>query len=318
MKPGIYTKPLVSIGMPAYNGEQFIRTALDSILAQEYKNFELVISDNASTDMTLKICSEYAIRDQRIKVFEQNHNIGALENFKFVLKGVRGKYFMWAAVDDYWAPGFIGELVNELEKYPEAGLAMCAVDRVNQNGEALPPIHFRNEDNPNDKTYYQMLKGLTSRKKYNLFIYGLFRTQLLLKAVLVFPNVPGLDRIFICHMALATRFRYIDKALHIRTVHTQLSRVRLSNEKFNLLLKDRWVSIKVLSALFKVISQSSIIPWHRKLYLPVALWRYGRLQLYAMIRFRIKDLKVKISHLFPDIWNFLKRSRSFLNSGRMK
>lgn len=99
--------PRVSIGMPVFNGEQFIRSALDSLLGQSFHDFELIISDNASTDGTERICCEYAARDQRINYVRQPTNLGAAANFKFVLDEARGEYFMWAACDDTRSPDFI-------------------------------------------------------------------------------------------------------------------------------------------------------------------------------------------------------------------
>ena len=149
-------KPLVSIGMPAYNGAQYIRKALDSLLAQDFENFELIISDNASTDATLNICREYAKKDQRIRVCVQSRNIGPIANFRAVSEMAQGKYFMWAAVDDCWRPEFVGVLVKELETHSEAGVAMCAVDRVCEDGDIFDTIRFINTDNPNHKSYFQM------------------------------------------------------------------------------------------------------------------------------------------------------------------
>jgi glycosyltransferase involved in cell wall biosynthesis len=96
--------PKVSIGMPVYNGEPFIREALDSLLAQTFTDFELIISDNASTDGTEAICREYAAKDDRIRYVRQPENRGALANFQFVLDEAVGEYFMWAAADDIRAP----------------------------------------------------------------------------------------------------------------------------------------------------------------------------------------------------------------------
>jgi glycosyltransferase involved in cell wall biosynthesis len=101
------TPPAMSIGMPVYNGEPFIREALDSLIGQSYKNFELIISDNASTDDTSKICQEYAARDSRILYVKQTENMGPGPNFSFVLSQARGKYFMWAASDDVWSENWI-------------------------------------------------------------------------------------------------------------------------------------------------------------------------------------------------------------------
>lgn len=94
--------PKISIGMPVYNGVKYIREALDSLLAQTFTDFELIISDNASTDATQSICEEYARRDPRIRYVRQAENKGALANFQFVLDQSRGEFFMWAAADDLW------------------------------------------------------------------------------------------------------------------------------------------------------------------------------------------------------------------------
>ena len=94
--------PKVSIGMPVYNGEKFICKALDSLLSQTFSDFELIISDNASTDTTEDICREYAAGDSRIRYVRQKKNQGPLANFQYVLDEAIGEYFMWAAADDSW------------------------------------------------------------------------------------------------------------------------------------------------------------------------------------------------------------------------
>ena len=91
----------LSIGLPIFNGELFIHKAIESILAQTFKNFELIISDNASTDSTKQICEEFAKQDSRIRYFRQESNIGIHKNFNFVLKQAKNEYFAWAAVDDH-------------------------------------------------------------------------------------------------------------------------------------------------------------------------------------------------------------------------
>lgn len=115
--------PKVSIGMPVYNGEPFIREALDSLLAQTFTDFELIISDNGSTDNTAVICQEYAAKDARIRHVRQAENRGALANFHFVLDGAVGDYFMWAAADDVWLPDYIGACVDSMARNPNASFA---------------------------------------------------------------------------------------------------------------------------------------------------------------------------------------------------
>lgn len=283
-------KPLVSIGMPTYNGERFIRKAIDSLLVQDYKDFELIISDNASTDKTQQILYEYAAVDKRVRIIAQYYNIGILPNFKTVLSPVSGKYFMWAADDDYWYPEFISTLVEELEKHQEAGVAMCAVNRVYQDNTLMDTIQFKGKDNPNYRTFYQMMKSLTSSKKYNLYIYGLFRTKILKKIIFLFPDTPLLDRLFICQIAMATKFRYVDKILHTRLIHDMPSTIRLPEEKFNKMQRNKFYYFKISSTLGKTILKSPIIPWYRKLYTPIAMIRIVWFSVLPMIYSVVKKI----------------------------
>jgi glycosyltransferase involved in cell wall biosynthesis len=129
--------PLVSIGLPVFNGENFLRRALDSLLAQSFVNFELIISDNASTDKTREICEEYAVRDARIRYICQASNLGGLENFNFVLREAHSKFFMWAAVDDQWDPEFIQSLLTGLENDQTAVGAFCPYQLVAEETAVL-------------------------------------------------------------------------------------------------------------------------------------------------------------------------------------
>ena len=112
-----YNKELqkLSIGMPIFNGELFIHQAIKSILAQTFTNFELIISDNASTDSTREICEKFAKQDNRIRYFRQESNIGIHKNFNFVLKQAKNEYFAWAAVDDHLDNDYMEKNIKVLE-----------------------------------------------------------------------------------------------------------------------------------------------------------------------------------------------------------
>jgi glycosyltransferase involved in cell wall biosynthesis len=118
---------LVTIGMPVYNGAATIAAALDCLLAQTVADFELVISDNGSTDATETICRRYAARDQRIRYVRQPVNLGAAMNFRYVLFAARTPYFMWAAADDLWAREFIATHLHVLENDPGTVASQCKV-----------------------------------------------------------------------------------------------------------------------------------------------------------------------------------------------
>ncbi len=122
--------PHICIGMPVYNGERYIRQALDSLLAQDYENFELVVSDNASTDSTGEICLEYAARDKRIRYFRNERNMGAAWNFNRVFELSSGEYFMWACHDDYWQPQYLRSCLKALTEAESIILAGAMCDSV--------------------------------------------------------------------------------------------------------------------------------------------------------------------------------------------
>lgn len=256
-----------------YNGEQYIRRALDSLLAQDYENFELIISDNASTDKTLQICREYAASDKRISIQVNSCNVGSPKNFRAVLNYAQGEYFMWAAVDDYWLPDFVNALVKELNENPEAGVAMCAVERTWEDGTSFDTIRFSGSRNPNRKSFLGMALGLATSLKYNLFIYGLFRTRLI-KSALPIPIIESGDRWFLSQFALSGRFRYVDSVLHIRMHHDKSYQDRYPADEFGrkkMAYEKKWFYFQSVLVVYQILSHSKIVPRHRKNFIPIIL-----------------------------------------------
>ena len=135
--------PLVSIGIPVYNAEGTIAACIESALAQTYENFEILISDNASSDATPKICERYQKLDNRIRYFRQDQNIGALNNFNYVLEASKGVFFRWLASDDVISSNSISESIKSLER--NANFVACAAptffDYEYINGQN--PIEFK-------------------------------------------------------------------------------------------------------------------------------------------------------------------------------
>jgi glycosyltransferase involved in cell wall biosynthesis len=121
-----YHLPKISIGMPVYNGEKVIRETLDSLLTQTFTDFELIISDNASTDSSAAICREYAAQDKRIRYVRQRENCGPAANFRFVLDQAVAEYFMWAACDDPRSPDFLDVNYKFLSENPDYAASTSA------------------------------------------------------------------------------------------------------------------------------------------------------------------------------------------------
>ena len=115
--------PMVSIGVPVYNGERYLRRTLDSLTAQTYTDLEIVISDNASTDGTAAIAREFVSRDARVRYVRNDTNIGAIPNFLRVLELSSGKYFTWTAADDARPQDAIERCVDALEATPGTVMA---------------------------------------------------------------------------------------------------------------------------------------------------------------------------------------------------
>ena len=126
------SNPELTIGIPVFNGEKFLVEKILSILNLNYDNFELIISDNGSTDSTKKICEEFTSKDDRIRLFLQEKNLGPNWNFDFVLKKAKGEYFMWTAVDDKILPGFIEKNISVLKKNNRVA---CSISQVKPYGE---------------------------------------------------------------------------------------------------------------------------------------------------------------------------------------
>jgi glycosyltransferase involved in cell wall biosynthesis len=129
--------PRVSIGLPVFNGENFIAQAITSIRAQTLTDLELIISDNASADGTEAICRDYAARDPRIRYCRNDRNLGAAANFNRVFELASGEYFKWAAHDDVLMPEYLEECVAALENNPDAVLCQTLVQRIGPAGEAV-------------------------------------------------------------------------------------------------------------------------------------------------------------------------------------
>lgn len=191
--------PKVSIGMPVYNGERFIREALDSLLGQTFTDFELIVSDNASTDGTEVICREYAARDMRIRYVRHAANLGSIANFKFVLDEATGEYFMWAAADDKWMPAFISECAGLLDDDTGIGFAVTGYTVTSMlnplfDMKRLPDLDFVSDPDREKRVFrYSSLPFKTH--KDNL-IYGLWRREVI-KEILARIKRSPLNKILI-------------------------------------------------------------------------------------------------------------------------
>ena len=136
---GVGHQPPVTIGLPVYNGQDHVRAAVESILAQTYTDLELLVCDNASTDATGDIIAELAAQDARIRYHRNPKNIGLIGNFNLAYRLSRSPYFKWAAVDDLCAPTLLEKCVAVLDADPGVVLCHSRTDIIGANGSVLYP-----------------------------------------------------------------------------------------------------------------------------------------------------------------------------------
>jgi glycosyltransferase involved in cell wall biosynthesis len=211
--------PRVSIGLPVYNGGKYLGEAIDSILAQTYTDFELIISDNASSDHTPDICMAYANKDPRIRYFRNEINQGAAWNFNRVFELSVGEYFKWAAHDDLLDPEFLLKCVEVLDRDPSAVLCYSKVKKIDENRKLLenydPP---RNIDLPRPHQRFREL----IRFSQCFEIFGLIRANLLRKTP-VMGNYAHGDGVLLVRLGLLGRMHKISEYLFFSRKHMEQS-----------------------------------------------------------------------------------------------
>jgi glycosyltransferase involved in cell wall biosynthesis len=196
LRPG-----LVSVGLPVYNGADYLREALDSLLAQDYLDFELIISDNCSTDETEVICREYEARDARVRYSRTERNIGPVLNWARVYELARGEFFMWAAHDDRRERRCLSLCVAALEGNARA--LMCCMDArlIDEEGRDVSDLYSFRRHHPTGATPHERLRRHV-RASYWLDIYSLFRTRAIAQTRLGTMNVWAGDVVLVAEVCL--------------------------------------------------------------------------------------------------------------------
>ncbi|HKW94433.1 MAG TPA: glycosyltransferase family 2 protein [Methylomirabilota bacterium] len=213
-RPGdLATRPLVSIGMPVYNGARHLPEALDSCLKQTLEDFELIISDNASTDDTSRICEAYARRDQRIRYIRQPRNIGAPRNWNVVVHEARGEFFKWASGNDYLAPTMLSLCTAAMSREPGAVLCYGHTGLVAEDG-TVTGVYDRDLDLAEDRPSARFAR-LRERLAMNNAQQGVMRTAVLRQTGLD-RLYPGGDLALMAELALYGRFRLLPEVLLFR------------------------------------------------------------------------------------------------------
>lgn len=208
--------PRVSIGMPVFNGEKYLKEALDSILAQTYQDFELIISDNASTDRTQQICREYAAKDSRIHYYRNEKNLGAPRNHNRVFELSSGEYFKWAAHDDVHASEFLRKCVSVLDKDPSVVLCHSKTYRIDEHSHLVG--NYDRMWRIGSWKPHERFRDLIRTRNPCWLLFGLGRASSYRKTRL-YRNYVGADRNLLAEMGLMGRIFEIPEYLFFGRDH---------------------------------------------------------------------------------------------------
>ncbi|WP_162409823.1 glycosyltransferase family 2 protein [Acuticoccus sediminis] len=218
--------PLVSIGLPVYNGENYLAQALNAILAQDFEDFEVIISDNGSIDGTQDIALSYSQKDKRIRYIRLTENKGAAFNYNNTFNLSTGHYFKWAAHDDIITPTFLRRCVEEFERLEREGYRPSIVytksDVIDEEGRVLQP-------DPNHMNLLSPVPAwrvLSAVQRMGLAapVFGLMRRDMMERTRLVGRYI-GSDYVFILEAAMIERIVQLDDVLFQRRIHAAGSRV---------------------------------------------------------------------------------------------
>ncbi len=231
--------PRLSIGLPVYNGETYLAESLDALLGQSYEDFELIISDNASTDGTADVCRRYMKQDSRIRYFTQPRNIGLSPNHNFVFQQSRGELFKWASCDDLYGRDLLRRCVDALDEHPDVVLAQSWAAAIDANGDVTQslkyplatdslraPERFRSilfgSSGVFTSSGIDIRSGIRANNNNGVIraedTYGVIRADVLRRTALL-GSYHHADRVMICEIALRGRFHTSPDWMHFRRDH---------------------------------------------------------------------------------------------------
>lgn len=218
----------ISIGIPVYNGENYLGQALDSLLNQTFEDFEIIISDNASTDKTPDICEQYAGEDDRIKYIRNTENRGAAYNFNHLVDISSAPYFKWAAHDDIHAPEFLEKCITVLDSNKSIVLCSTAAADIDENGDEIGPIEDKLRT---DSVLPHIRFGDLVRIVHQcVAVFGVIRTEVLRKTALI-GEYAASDRNLLAELSLYGILYEIPEVLFYRREHASRSVRAFSSEK---------------------------------------------------------------------------------------
>ena len=207
-------QPRISIGLPVFNGGKYLEQAINSILAQTFADFELIIVDNASIDNTQEICSRYAARDTRIHYCRNEMNLGLTRNFNRAFELSTGKYFAYMSHDDYLAPQFYAKCLEVLENDPSVVLCHCQATIVDDQNSPVAHYDATQElGNELSPAPHIRFRDLILSRGLCLESYGLMRSDVLRRIKPLYRSHYGSDKNFLAELALSGKLFHVPEVM---------------------------------------------------------------------------------------------------------
>ncbi len=214
--------PRISIGLPVYNGENYLVAAVESILGQDFTDFELIISDNGSNDRTEAICTRFAQDDSRVRYHRSETNRGAAWNYNRVVELARGEYFKWQAHDDVCLPSLLSSCLAAFDAAPASVvLVYPKTNIIDANGEVMPQ-HVAETLDTRDMKPHRRLASVLKNLNMACPVFGLIRSSALRKTRLIGPFIHS-DYVLLSELAMLGELREIPQTLFLRRVHPHIS-----------------------------------------------------------------------------------------------
>ena len=212
--------PLVTVGMPVFNGARYVEEALGSVLAQDHDAIEVLVADNASTDDTLERCRDVAAGDGRVRFLTSDRNRGAAWNYNRLVAQARGPFFKWAAADDVCLPAFVSACLRALaDAGPETVIAFPCSVLVDEHGERLRAVDDASLAVGSPAPHERVGQLLRNRFEWHP-VFGVMRTDVLRATRLIGPYVAS-DIVFLAEMAMRGRFAQVPETLFLRRYHAE-------------------------------------------------------------------------------------------------
>ena len=307
MSPSNETQtPMVSVGIPVFNGGAYLAEAIESLLAQTYRDFELLIQDNASTDGTEEICRAYQRQDPRVSYVRNESNVGAVPNYNLVFQRARGRYFKWAAHDDVCAPDFLGRCVEVLDREPAVVLCSGQTQLINDDGSPVrydakarcfvtrdgapvgivDPEHRAEGALPAGRFWDVLVRTMRTFE-----IFGLIRSDVLRRTRLHEPYY-GSDKVLLAELSLHGPFRLLPDVLLYRRCHAAQSSLLTTTKK------GAWIGERKQTGRF-ALRLRKVIPGYIHVVRDSPIRLDQKLMCYGAIAYRLVAPQTWIKQFLP-------------------